>query len=69
MTAVYRKKWIIHVERIQREKAQGTIVPLGLNASKVVITKIKLDKDRLNLLSRKSDGKSQTKSDATMTDA
>ena len=50
---VYRKKWVIHVERIQRDKANGTQVPVGLDASKVEITKIKLTKDRKNLLARK----------------
>ena len=49
----YRKKFVIHVERIHREKAQGSTVPIGIDASKVVITKIKLDKDRLALLARK----------------
>jgi large subunit ribosomal protein L26e len=32
---VYRRKWVIHVESIQREKANGTQVNIGLNASKV----------------------------------
>lgn len=54
---VYRKKFVIHVERIHREKAQGSTVPIGLDASKVVITKIKLDKDRLALLARKDRSK------------
>jgi large subunit ribosomal protein L26e len=53
VVTVYRKKWVIHVERITREKVNGATVPVGLDPSKVVITKIKIDKDRKNLLERK----------------
>merc|ERR1711974_551626 len=54
VTQVYRKKWCIHVERVTRDKANGQTVPIGIRPSKVVITKIKLDKDRKALLDRKS---------------
>ena len=54
VTACYRKKFVIHVERITREKANGATVQVGLNASKVVITKLKLDKDRKAILERKN---------------
>lgn len=54
---VYRKKWVIHVERITREKSNGVSVPVGIDASKVMITKLKLDKDRKALLERKRAGK------------
>ena len=50
---VYRKKWIIHVERVTRDKANGQTVPIPIHPSKVTITKIKLDKDRKALLERK----------------
>lgn len=54
---VYRKKWVIHVERIVREKTNGAVVPIGLDPSKVVISKLKIDKDRKDLLERKRGGK------------
>ncbi|CAH2076196.1 unnamed protein product [Thlaspi arvense] len=54
---VYRRKWVIHVERITREKVNGTTLNVGVNASKVVITKLKLDKDRKSLLERKAKGR------------
>merc|ERR1712098_494653 len=54
VTAVYRKKWVLHIERITRDKANGMTTPVGVAASKVVITKLKLDKDRKNLLERKN---------------
>lgn len=47
---VYRKKWVIHVERVTRSKQNGTEVPVGIRPAKVVITKIKLDKNREALL-------------------
>jgi Ribosomal proteins L26 eukaryotic, L24P archaeal len=109
VVAVYRRKWVIHIERITREKVQscglsvpppdhtcsswkcccavhrmcvvlsgsqcsycthpcpgshvphplraqvnGATVNVGLDPSKVVITKLKLDKDRKALLERKA---------------
>ena len=54
VTQVYRRKYIIHVERISREKNNGATVNLGLHPSKVVITKLHLDPDRRALLERKN---------------
>merc|ERR1712070_971199 len=50
---VYRRKWVIHIERITREKVNGATVNVGIDPSKVIITKLKLDKDRKDLLERK----------------
>ena len=49
----YRRKYVIHIERITREKVNGATVNVGVDPSKVVITKLKLDKDRKALLERK----------------
>merc|ERR1712137_1329144 len=54
VTTVYRKKYVIHVERISREKNNGATVMLGIHPSKVVITKLHLDPDRKKLLERKN---------------
>ncbi|XP_028114212.1 60S ribosomal protein L26-1-like [Camellia sinensis] len=43
---VYLKKWVIHIEHITREKVNGSIANVGINPSKVLITKLRLDKDR-----------------------
>uniref|UniRef100_M4A763 Ribosomal protein L26 n=2 Tax=Xiphophorus maculatus TaxID=8083 RepID=M4A763_XIPMA len=51
---VYRKKYVIYIERVQREKANGTTVHVGIHPSKVVITRLKLDKDRKKILERKA---------------
>jgi large subunit ribosomal protein L26e len=50
--SVYRLKYVIHIERIVREKSNGQSVPIGIHPSKVIITKLKLDKDRENILDR-----------------
>ncbi|KAI0541344.1 ribosomal protein L24 [Xylaria digitata] len=52
VTSVYRLKYQIHIERVTREKTSGQSVPLGIHPSNVVITKLKLDKDRENILER-----------------
>merc|ERR1712141_451657 len=59
---VYRKKFVVHVERIQREKANGASVHVGIHPSKVVITKLKMDRDRKEILERKAKAR-QLKSD------
>lgn len=43
---------MIHIERVNREKVSGQSVPLGIHPSNVVITKLKLDKDRESILER-----------------
>ena len=32
---VYRKRWVIHIDRIQREKANGASVFVGIHPSNV----------------------------------
>ncbi|KAL1903399.1 60S ribosomal protein L26A [Sporothrix stenoceras] len=59
VTSVYRLKYVIHVERVTRDKASGQSVPLGIHPSNVVITKLKLDKDRESILARIKAGRDQ----------
>ncbi|ERT00170.1 large subunit ribosomal protein L26e [Sporothrix schenckii 1099-18] len=59
VTSVYRLKYVIHVERVTRDKASGQSVPLGIHPSNVVITKLKLDKDRESILARIKAGREQ----------
>jgi len=54
---VYRKKYCIYIERIQREKANGQSAYVPIHPSNVCIVKLKLDKDRKNLLERKAKGR------------
>jgi large subunit ribosomal protein L26e len=57
--SVYRLKYVIHIERVTRDKASGQSVPLGIHPSNVVITKLKIDKDREDILARIKAGRDQ----------
>jgi large subunit ribosomal protein L26e len=57
ITSVYRLKYVVHIERVVKEKSSGASVPIGVHPSKVVITKLKLDKDRENILERIKSGR------------
>eukprot|EP01112_Ceratiomyxa_fruticulosa_P006333 TRINITY_DN17115_c0_g1_i1.p1 TRINITY_DN17115_c0_g1~~TRINITY_DN17115_c0_g1_i1.p1 ORF type:complete len:172 (-),score=29.03 TRINITY_DN17115_c0_g1_i1:43-558(-) len=49
----YRKKFLVFIEKLTREKANGQTVNIGIHPSKVVITKLYLDNDRRALLKRR----------------
>ncbi|MCJ1351798.1 MAG: 60S ribosomal protein L26B [Icmadophila ericetorum] len=59
VTSVYRLKYIVHIERVSREKSNGQSVPIGVHPSKCMITKLKLDKDRENILERIAKGREE----------
>ena len=54
VTTVYRKKWIIHVEKLVKNKLNGQPVQVPIKASQCAIIKLKLDKCRNDLLKRKA---------------
>ena len=54
VTACYRLKWVIHVDKVEREKANGTTVAIGLHPSNVELTKLKLTNNRKAILERKN---------------
>eukprot|EP00808_Paulinella_micropora_P009589 g77540.t1 len=56
VTQVYRKKYVIHIEQLTKEKNNGQTVQLGVHPSKVMITKLHLDPNRKSLLERKKAG-------------
>merc|ERR1712185_893284 len=58
---VFRKKYVIHIERVTREKSNGSTVNVGIHPSNVMITKLKLDKDRRAILDRKDTTKELAK--------
>ena len=53
VTQVYRRKYVIHIERVARDKQNGAPVNVGIHPSNCVITKLKLNKDRKKILERK----------------
>ena len=53
----YRKKFVLHIERVQKEKANGTTVFVGIHPSNVVIMKLKLDNCRRRMLDHRARSK------------
>ncbi|GMM57157.1 hypothetical protein DAKH74_037730 [Maudiozyma humilis] len=53
VSSVYRLKFAIQVDKISKEKSNGASVPINIHPSKVVITKLHMDKDRKALIERK----------------
>jgi large subunit ribosomal protein L26e len=51
---VYRKKWVIHVDKVNRDKQNGQQVFLPIKPTYCVIEKLHLNKDRKDLLARRS---------------
>lgn len=68
VTAVYRRRWVIHVEKISRDRSTGQTVQIGVHPSNVVITKLKLDKDREAILARSRAGPTPAKGKYTAKD-
>jgi large subunit ribosomal protein L26e len=61
VTSVYRLKYLIHIERVSREKSNGQSVSIGIHPSKVVVSKLKMDKDRESILERVGKGREYIK--------
>jgi len=51
---VYRKKYCIHLDKLTRDKMNGSSVYVPLHPSKVVLTSLHLNKDRKRILASKS---------------
>lgn len=58
---VYRKKWVIHVDKVNRDKQNGQTVFLPIRPSYCVIEKLQLNKDRKELLERRGKDKLKSK--------
>ena len=54
VTSVYRRRWIIQVDKITRDKQNGQPVNVAIKPSTCVIETLHLDKDRKNLIERAS---------------
>jgi len=59
VTGVYRKKYTVLVEKCTREKANAQTIPVGINASNLVITTLKMDKCRRAILMRRKNDKAK----------
>ena len=58
---VYRRRWCIHVEKVVKDKKNGSQVQIPVDPSNCEITQLKLDKNRKSILARK--GPSDSKKD------
>ncbi len=68
--AVYRKKWVIHIDKVSRDRANGTNVRVGIHPSNVIITKLKMTEDRKRIIARCSAAKlKKSKDKSKMTEA
>eukprot|EP01120_Amphizonella_sp_Union-15-10_P013416 TRINITY_DN6219_c0_g1_i1.p1 TRINITY_DN6219_c0_g1~~TRINITY_DN6219_c0_g1_i1.p1 ORF type:complete len:155 (-),score=36.42 TRINITY_DN6219_c0_g1_i1:71-535(-) len=61
VTNVYRKKYQIYIEKISKEKANGATYNIPFNTSNVMITNLKLDKNRKKAIERKAAGRAKLK--------
>ena len=52
---------LLSCNTVVREKSNGQSVPIPIAPSKVVVTKLKPDKDRESILERKSAGREEKK--------
>merc|ERR1711924_569929 len=50
---VYRRRWCIHVEKVVKDKKNGSQVQIPVDPSSCEITQLKLDKNRKSILARK----------------
>ena len=54
VTSVYRRRWVIHVDKITRDKQNGQPVNIPIKPSYCQIETLHLDKDRKDLIERVS---------------
>ena len=69
VTAVYRKRWCLYIEKVQRAKVNGTMAKIPIHPSNVRITKLKMNEDRKKLLARKRAGLGIQKGKITVEEA
>jgi large subunit ribosomal protein L26e len=66
VTQVYRKKFVVYISNIHRDKANSAQVNIGIHPSNLQITKLKIDKDRKKILERKDRSKELKDKDVNM---
>ena len=54
VTTVFRRRWCIHIEKLAKTKSNGAPVQIPIKPSQCAITKLKLYKDRTDLLKNKA---------------
>merc|ERR1712066_22000 len=69
VTDVYRKRWCLYIEGLSKNKPNGQPIRVPIDASNCCMTKIKLTKDRQNLIVRKAGNNDKLKGKITEKDA
>lgn len=54
VTTVYRRRWVIYVDKVTKDKQNGQPVNIPIKPSNCVIETLHLDKDRKDLIDRAS---------------
>ena len=54
---MYRKKFVVYLDGVEREKSNGNKVYVGIHPSKVRITTLKIDSGRKEVLERRAMGR------------
>ncbi len=54
ITTVYRRRWVVYVDKITKDKQNGQPVNIPIKPSNCVIETLHLDKDRKDLIERAS---------------
>lgn len=60
ITQVHRSAYAIAIDKVTKEKSNGQTVNIPIHPSNVVLTKLKLDKNRDALLNRRAAAKGAT---------
>jgi large subunit ribosomal protein L26e len=68
VSAVYRKRWCLYIEKVTKTRKNGATVKIPINASNCVLTKLKLTPDREDLIRRKREGRGLDKQKYTQQD-
>ena len=53
---VFRKKWVIHIDKLTKNKANGAPYQIPIDPSKVAIVKLKEGKDRMARVAKVASG-------------
>jgi len=61
---VFRKKWVIHIDKLTKNKANGAPYQIPVHPSKVAIIKLKEGKDRMARVTKVAAGVAERKGKA-----
>jgi len=69
VTDVYRKRWCLYIEGLSKNKPNGQPIRVPIDASNTCMSKIKITKDRQDLMNRKAANNDKLKGKTTEKEA